>query len=290
MPFAFELRRTWESDPLNTPSPNTLLLGLSLMVLYLGGCSSPKKEAAPPHASFTIESVKPGETRRINVYLPPSYAQRGTEAFPVLYMPDGGIEEDFPHIATTIDTAIRNGEMRAIVLVGIENTERRRDMTGPTQVAKDREVAPRVGGSEAFRAFIEVELMPEIRKRYRVSDDTGIIGESAAGLFIVETFFLRPKLFRKVIALSPSLWWNNAELVRRAAERLRANPDLNAELYLSSANEEDIVPHVARLAKILESEAPPGLHWKCEPRPDLRHNTIYRSLSPRVLRSFYPPN
>ncbi len=131
--------------------------------------------------------------------------------------------------------------------------------------------------------------MPQISKRYRVNGDAGIIGESAAGLFIVEIFFLQPELFDKYIALSPSLWWNNEELVRRASERLRAYPDLNVDLHLAAANEEDIAPQVRRLAEVLKKDAPSGLRWTYEPRPDLRHNNIYRTLSPQALRAFYPP-
>lgn len=259
------------------------------MLLCLSACAEPAPETAPPHETFTLASQVMQETRRINVYLPPEYAAVAPDRYTVVYMPDGGLQEDFPHIANTIDTAVRAGEMRPVILVGIENTERRRDMTGPTEVASDRQIAPRVGGSAAFRAFIADELMPDIDARYRTNGEAGIIGESAAGLFIVETFFLQPELFDTWIALSPSLWWNNHELVDKAAERLAARPDLVGTLYLSSAEETDIVPYVARLGEILQESAPAGLAWYCEPRPDLLHSNIYRMLSPQVLRRMYPP-
>ena len=246
-------------------------------------------EPMPPHQSFTLESKTLQEKRRINVYTPPGYKAAGATRYPVLYMPDGGEQEDFPHIATTVDTAIRAGELRPLILVGIENTERRRDMTGPTEVAEDRKIAPRVGGSAAFRDFIREELMPQVRRRYRVTKETAIIGESLAGLFIVETFFLEPKLFDTCIALSPSLWWNGEELVRKAGERLKARPGLRQTLYLSSANEEDIASAAARLAETLRTSAPAGMKWQYEPRPDLRHDNIYRSASPQVLRKWFPP-
>ncbi|MCY1079827.1 alpha/beta hydrolase [Archangium lansingense] len=246
-------------------------------------------EPVPLHQSFTLESATLKETRRINVYTPPGYDAAKTTRYPVLYMPDGGVQEDFPHVATTIDTAIRAGELRPLILVGIENTERRRDMTGPTEVEEDRKIAPRVGGSAAFRGFIRDELMPQVRRRYRATDETAVIGESLAGLFIVETFFLQPKLFDTYIALSPSLWWNNEELVRKAGERLKAHPDLRNGLHLSSANEENIAPAAARLAEVLRAKAPAGLRWQYEPRPELRHDTIYRSVSPQVLRKWFAP-
>jgi hypothetical protein len=270
----------------STPLASLLLLA----AIALGPANrAVAAEPMPPHQSFTLQSAKLQETRRINVYTPPGYDAAGSTRYPVLYMPDGGEQEDFPHVATTVDTAIRAGEMRPLILVGIENTERRRDMTGPTQVEKDRKIAPRVGGSAAFRGFIRDELMPQVRRRYRVTQETAIIGESLAGLFIVETFFLEPKLFGTSIALSPSLWWNGEELVRKAGERLKARPDLRGALYLSSADEEDIVSAATRLAETLRATAPAGLKWQYEPRPDLRHDNIYRSASPQVLRKWFAP-
>lgn len=260
---------------------------IGFVILASGGCSDPQSEPVPPHDTFCIESQVMNESRVINVYLPPGYDASTGKTYSVLYMPDGGVQEDFPHIANTIDAGIRAGEMQPIVLVGIENTERRRDMSGPTSVATDREIAPVVGGSATFRSFISTELMPEIQARYRVTDESGIVGESAAGLFIVETFFLQPELFDIYIAISPSLWWNDEGLVKQAADRLAGWSDLDIDLYLSSANEGDIAPPVSRLAEALRNNAPSGVRWTYKPRPDLRHNNIYRSVAPTVLRAYY---
>jgi predicted alpha/beta superfamily hydrolase len=262
-------------------------LPLALLTGGLAG-ESAAQEPMPPHQTFTMESAVLGETRRINVYTPPGYAHGAR--YPVLYMPDGGVQEDFPHIASTVDAGIRAGELRPMIVVGIENTERRRDMTGPTVVAADSAIAPRVGGSAAFRRFIADELMPEVRRRYRVTGETAIIGESLAGLFIVETFFLQPDLFDTYIALSPSLWWNREAVVNTASERLRAHPELQARLYLSSADEEQIVEAVARLEQVLRADAPAGLRWQNRPRADLTHATIYRALAPPVLRQLFAPD
>jgi predicted alpha/beta superfamily hydrolase len=247
------------------------------------------QEPVPPHETFTIESTALGETRRINVYTPPGYAEDAAAHHPVLYMPDGGVQEDFPHVASTVDAGIRAGEMRAMIVVGIENTERRRDMTGPTEVEEDRRIAPRVGGSAAFRAFIADELMPEVRRRYRTTDETAIIGESLAGLFIVETFVLQPELFDTYVALSPSLWWNGGALLQTAGERLPVRGQWPATVYLSSADEDNIAPAAARLAQALQEHPQAGLRWHYRPRPDLTHGTIYRAEAPRVLRALFAP-
>jgi hypothetical protein len=243
-----------------------------------------------PHQTWTMDSKVLGETRRINVYTPQGYDDAADARYPVLYMPDGGVEEDFPHVTADIDTAIRAGEMRPVIVVGIENIERRRDMTGPTDVATDRKIAPRVGGSAKFRAFIRDELIPAIRRRVRGNGQTAIVGESLAGLFVLETFFQEPRLFDIYIALSPSLWWNARALVRGAAERLRAQPRLTGTLYFATAGDDGNDDAGKALAAALRAAAPKGLTWYYEPRPDLKHSTIYRGASPGVFRKLFPPH
>jgi predicted alpha/beta superfamily hydrolase len=180
--------------------------------------------------------------------------------------------------------------MRAVIVVGIENTERRRDMTGPTEVAEDRKIAPHVGGSAPFRAFIRDELMPAMRTRVRGTGETAIIGESLAGLFIVETFLLEPALFDHYIALSPSLWWNDQALVRGAAASLKALPARPTTLFLTIAGDDDLDDAGANFVATLRAAAPATLTWFYEPMPDEKHSTIYRAAAPIALRRVLGPH
>lgn len=119
----------------------------------LGVAAGPPPGAGPlvVGETFTIDSKVLGEARRVNVYLPPAYAADPDARLPVLYMPDGGLSEDFLHVAGLVQVSAGNKTMRPFVLVGIENTQRRRDLTGPTDNAEDKKVAPagrrRSGGS-----------------------------------------------------------------------------------------------------------------------------------------------
>jgi predicted alpha/beta superfamily hydrolase len=272
-----------------------LLALLSVVSAALAGCQpSPPPAACPPPAaspwsSFTLASKALGETRTINVSTPPDYERDPGARFAVLYMPDGGVEEDFVHVVDTVRALAAYGNARPLIVVGVENTERRRDMTGPTASAEDRKIAPRVGGSAAFRAFFRDELMPYVRARYRTTGESAIVGESLAGLFVLETFFLEPALFDAYVAISPSVWWNDGQLVRESAGRLSAWPGLRKTLYLTSADEENIVPGVARLAEGLRAAAPPGLTWFYQPMPDQYHDTIYRAASPKAFRTVFAP-
>ena len=237
--------------------------------------------------TFTINSKIMGETRRINVYAPPGYKESAETRLPVLYMPDGGLAEDFLHVAGLVQVSVGNGTMRPFLLVGIENTERRRDMTGPTENASDKKIAPRVGGSGAFRRFIRDELMPQVKARYRTTNETAIVGESLAGLFVVETFLLEPDLFDTYIAFDPSLWWNDQKLLGDAGRLLRARPKTGKTLYFASSG--DAGEAMQRFAEVLGREAPPGLLWHYEKMPDEKHSTIYHPAALKAFRAVFKP-
>lgn len=241
-----------------------------------------REPVVPAHDTLTIASRAVGESRVINVHTPPGYASGGAR-FPVLYMPDGGINEDFPHVVRTVDSLIAAGAIRPVIVVGIPNTERRRDMTGPTRFAADSAIAPRVGGSAAFRAFIRNELMPLVEARYRTTQERAIVGESLAGLFIVETLLTDPSLFDHYIALDPSVWWNGGALVDSAHRHLAKFDQGPRTLYLVTANVPEITTGTARLADVIRTEAQRGLGLVYTPRPDLTHATIYRAAGPVAL-------
>ena len=239
--------------------------------------------------TFTVESKVLGESRRINVYLPPPYTQSPETRLPVLYMPDGGMAEDFLHVAGLVQVSVGNGTMRPFILVGIENTQRRRDLTGPTQNDEDRKIAPRVGGSAAFRSFIRSELMPAVTSRYRTTTETAIIGESLAGLFVVETLFIEPELFDTYIAFDPSLWWNNKALLNRSVEQSRDGSDRGKTIYLASSNEKDLAILTRQLADRLRNNASTDFRVHYEPMPGETHATIYHPAALAALRLLFKP-
>jgi predicted alpha/beta superfamily hydrolase len=263
---------------------------LSLLALGIGACAHAARTPAAPAAitvaahdsipardTFTVQSRALGEARPINLHTPVGYAA-GQASFPVLYMPDGGVDEDFPHVVHTIDSLIAAGVIRPVIVVGVPNTQRRRDLTGPTRVARDSAIAPRVGGAAEFRRFMAEELMPEVERRYRTTAERAIVGESLAGLFIMETFLTQPKLFTHYVALDPSVWWNGGALVDSAAPRLTTLDATPRTLWFASSEEPGIAVPTARLAAMLRASPPAALRWTYAPRPDLGHGTIFRAL------------
>jgi predicted alpha/beta superfamily hydrolase len=262
----------------------------------LFGAASGVSAGPPPKATplavgetFAIGSKVLGEERRINVYIPPAYSATPGARLPVLYMPDGGLAEDFLHIAGLVQVLSGNGTMRPFVLVGIENTHRRRDLTGPTQNADDKKIAPAVGGSAAFRRFIRTELMPQVAARYRTTKETAVVGESLAGLFVVEAFLLEPDLFDSFIAVDPSLWWNDGRLVGDAAAHLKRRPKLETRLYLASSGEKELAAVARRFADVLRTNAPSSVMWRHAPMPDESHATVFHPAAMKAFRAVFQP-
>ena len=169
------------------------------------------------------------------------------------------------------------------MLVGIENTQRRRDLTGYTDVAKDKEIAPVVGGSEKFRAFINNELFPSINKQYRTTNKKGIIGESLAGLFVTETFLLNSDMFNFYIAFDPSLWWNNQYLLKVADEKLMNFPSSEKRFWFAGSSAEDISSAAGQLHQILAAKKIQNLAFKYSNEHNEKHNTIFRATKEKAL-------
>ena len=258
---------------------------LSVLITAIVGCGHPeaRRDPIPKHDTFNIESTSVGETRVICVWTPSEYDDN-EDSYPVLYMPDGGIKEDFPHMANTISKLIAEESIPPVILVGIENTERRRDLTGPSDVVSDGRIAPLSDGSSKFRQFIGNELCPEIDRRYRTTDQRSIVGESAAGLFVVETLLLQPDLFDSYIAMDPALYWNDKYLVRTATKHLSKFPNSTIRFWFAGSDAGDIQPHTRELESILKDKSPDTLEWFYSDQPDEKHNTIFRSTKEAALK------
>ena len=260
------------------------VVGLVALTLQAGCTSAPvAQDPIPDHDSFKLESVGLKETRVINVWLPPEYEQSDV-SYPVVYMPDGGVGEDFPHIANTLAKLVADKTIPPCLLVGIENTERRRDLTGPSDVKADAEIAPLGDGARMFRQFISDELIPEIARRYRTNETTAIVGESAAGLFVVETLMLQPGLFDAYIAMDPAIYWNDSFLVRTAKDQMKTFPEQPIRLWFATSSEPDIAPDVHDFVKQLEVAAPSSLTWKFVDADQEQHNTIFRATKDDAFR------
>ena len=121
------------------------------------------------------------------------------------------------------------------------------------------------------------------------TERTAIVGESLAGLFVLETFLLEPALFQRYIVLSPSVWWNRNHLLRTAEGPLPGLSGLERTLFVATAKEEIEAGATDTLAVSLKARTLRGLTLYYEPRPDLLHSTIFRAAAPGAFAKVLKP-
>ena len=222
----------------------------SNLILLIGLClcfqlAAQKKPMNPQVKPLTIGEIHEiysnelAENRKLNIYLPDGYNPNDTTRYPVIYVLDGSIDEDFLHIAGIVQ--YNNfpwiDRVPPSIVIGIANVNRRRDFTSPSNFEIDKKHAPAGGGSAKFISFIEKELEPYIESRFRTKADRTIVGQSLAGLVATEILFTKPTLFNRYIIVSPSLWWNDGSLLKVQADVLKADFTQPTDIYIGVGKE-----------------------------------------------------
>lgn len=237
--------------------------------------------------SFSLPSAVLDARRTVNVWTPPGYAE-GEKRYPVIYLIDGGLAQDFEHIAGLAQLGALSWLTQEFIVVGVETVDRRRELAFPVerdaQLKKDY---PTAGESVRFRRYLVDEVKPFVEARYRTSDEDLVLGESLAGLFIVETLLREPAAFDSYIAMDPSLWWDDGRLSADAAALLARHDGERHRLWLSVGREtlEQPAPTEQMLAAL---RVRPEVELHYEPRPQLSHATIYHPTAWEALQALYP--
>ena len=274
-----------------------MMLRTAIAALLMAGAllaaASPAAAQAEPTPivigqSWALPSAVMGGTREINVWLPPGYGE-GETRYPVLYLLDGGTTwQDFHHISGLAQLGTVNGTTRDVIVVGIASVDRRNELALPTDNAELIARYPTQGDSARFRRFVAQEVQPFVEARYRTSGETTLMGESLAGLFVVETFLKEPQMFDAWVAVSPSLWWDGGRLARQSGAHLRDHSNDPRTLILTMGDEgAEAQGLMETLTANLRDHALPGLTWTFEPRPDESHATIYHGAALDAFRRLY---
>jgi len=184
------------------------------------------------------------ETRTLWVHVPDSYKQEGTakRRYPVVYLLDG--DSHFPSVVGMIhqlSTVNGNTICPEMIVVGIVNTNRGRDLTptpggGMIPSAADSSRRKNSGGGERFTAFIEGELIPHIDSLYPTEPYKVIIGHSLGGLLVINTLIHHPNLFNAYVAIDPSMWWANQQLLNTAKQVIANQKYAGKVLFMGIAN------------------------------------------------------
>lgn len=254
----------------------TLLRCLCCLAVLFTISTAVLAQPAGTVTKLVLKSAVLGEERTVLVRTPVGY-ETNKLSYPVLYMTDGDAHLD--HTSSTIAFLTRNGRIPDLIVVGVTNTDRTRDLT-PVKSTDKR--FPSGGGADNFLKFFETELIPHIEKEYRVQPYRILAGHSLGGLFVIHSMITKPGLFNSYIAVSPSLIWEKSEALKRAADFLKKQKEMKATLYVAVGNEElaAITEPFDSFRELLSKTHIKNFEWQAERLANEDHGSV-------VLRSHY---
>lgn len=224
-----------------------------------------------------INSAVLNERREILVGKPSGY-DSSDDNYPVLYLLDG--ESNFHHVTGLTNFLARDQQIPEILVVGIPNTDRDRDLTPMSTVARERSEFPTQGGANDFLRFLKNELAPFVDENYRTKPYKILVGHSFGGLFTIYSLLNEPDHFNAYISLSPSLQRNNQSLLTDFQDYFGRPNDLVADLYIAKVNESPtLLPGFPSISNTLSNVEFDGFRWKTEELSTESHNSIpYRGV------------
>ena len=227
------------------------------------------------------------EERRIWVYNPGEIKPKtNPDRYPVLYLLDA---ED--HFYATVGIIKQmSGRWPEMIVVGITNTNRNRDLT-PTSVDNGGMTGINSGGGENFLNFIGKELMPHIDSIYPTSSYRLLSGHSLGGLTVVNALINHTNLFKAYIAIDPSLWWDDQKLLKQSQKDLSTKTFDNISLFIGRANNmpptmdtitalkdsstfTSVFRSTTKFVSALKQSSLNGLRWGSKFYPEESHGTV----------------
>ncbi|TCK25769.1 alpha/beta hydrolase [Pseudonocardia endophytica] len=277
---------------------------------------------------FEIDSAAVGGRFAISVALPRGYGRDGTDP-PLVYATDGNLVAplaDALRGGLVDDQAATRVEPYVQVSIGYTAEDaarqlilRNRDLVPPGEEvpgfmadhARDRLgagasesavedflAAQRGARADAFLAFVEDELHPEISRRYRFrGDDVGLFGFSYGGLFTLYALTAGSRLFSRFGACSPGVVVPDSRIYG-LYDTLRSRPaEAERHLHLTVNAYEMFGPvrlyrhlaiEVLRLYDLLCERPLPGLRVTTELLAGEAHATGLADAYRSFLRTCYP--
>ncbi len=186
----------------------------------------------------TVEEINSkilNESRKLLVHLPKDYKSNKNKNYPILFALDGtSHDQDISNAASILNYA---NVFPEIIIIGIPNTNRNRDLT-PNYMMKDNK-PNELGSGDKFLLFLEKEAIPLIENKYRTSGYRMISGNSRGGLFTMYALIEKPNIFHAYFSYSPAFWRNNNLISDKMTAFLKHKTHLNKFIYMSLGSNEN---------------------------------------------------
>jgi predicted alpha/beta superfamily hydrolase len=230
----------------------------AIVLLVVLATAAGAQQSPSPWIKETFKSAKLGDDRTIYVATPANY-NGTTQRYPVLVLLDANDEPQWAAAVANVAFLSSRGAIPDLLVVGVTNgKDRTHDLT-PAATGATAKTFPTAGGAHAFADFIVDEVLPRVRSQYRALPSTILAGHSFGGLFAIDVAATRPGAFAGIVAMSPSLWWNDSTPARDYATAIAKAPG-TPRLFATSGELEPPIDITAKIfAARLDSIKPPSL-------------------------------
>jgi predicted alpha/beta superfamily hydrolase len=199
------------------------------------------------HRAFPSKIL--GNRRDVLIYLPRGYRHLSHRRYPVLYLHDGqnvfdsatsfagaewGVDE-------TAERLIKENLIEPLIIVAVANMgEERVHEYSPTRGVIDARAKRKnrsKGLARQYGRFLMDELKPFIDRKYRTKpggEFTALGGSSLGGLVTLAIGVLYPHAFRRLMVMSPSIWWDDFAIYR-LVDSIEQKPPLKIWLDTGTA-------------------------------------------------------
>ena len=231
-------------------------LGLTIASAQTAKADEWTSVVLPQTEQRDIHSHNTGDDYRIFISQPQQPAPPG--GYPVLYVLDGNAL--FPMLAVQANARESRPDpatRASVVVVGIgypgdalyDVDRRARDYTPPALAANHERDDAHYGGADQFLAFVQTELKPLIEARYPIDPHRQtLFGHSHGGLFTLYTLMSEPDAFQNYLAASPSIWWNDRQLLEQSGLALSESNLQSKRLWMTVGEAEEPEPLLGKVA------------------------------------------
>jgi glucoamylase len=145
-----------------------------------------------------------GGKRKLQIYLPPSYARGGAARYPVLYLQDGSEYLTRARAPFIADQLIAEGRIAPFIIVFVDPLDRFKEYWA----------------NDKFADFMAKELVPFVDARFRTRAERGgraLMGASLGGVISVWTAVKHPDVFARVAGQSTAFQIDDERVVTALA-------------------------------------------------------------------------
>lgn len=232
-------------------------------------------------------------TYDIHLYIPET--EPPDAGFPIYFVLDGLSYFSFVRDVVRLQQANqRKTGVAPAIVIGIchqkdeMRSQRFIDFTAPAEKLVTPEHAKGklpdgFGGAEKFLRFIEDELKPIIEEHYPVNPKArSLFGHSLGGYFALWCLFNKATAFQNYIAISPSVWWNDEELVRMGRQFIENGESNGRNRVFIAVGEQEgfMLAGAAKMEALLKEQ----LELEHYIAPEENHSSVVPTVLSRAIR------